>query len=73
MPKTKEQVKYDSSVKRGQIGNVNDTRSDDDDEEEDNPYTMTEEMLRDRLSKRSTGKKWTQVYAGFMGKLTYFN
>lgn len=38
-------------------------------EEEDNPYTITEDMLRERLTKRSTGKKRTQVYAAIMGKL----
>lgn len=38
-----------------------------DDEEEDNPYTITEEMLRERLKKRGSGRLGHQIYAAVMG------
>lgn len=40
----------------------------DDSSEEDNPYTITEDMLRERLHKKSHGKMKTQILAAIIGK-----
>lgn len=39
----------------------------DDEIEEDNPYTITEEMLRERQKNKSSGKFSRQFYAAFLG------
>lgn len=41
------------------------------DEELDNPYNITEDVLRQRLKQRSSGRFITQFYAAVIGKLLY--
>lgn len=56
-----------SAANSQQTSNRNAAAAEDEDEE-DNPYMITEEMLRDRLNKQSTGKLRTQLYATLIGK-----
>lgn len=43
------------------------------DEEFDNPYSITEDVLRQRLKQKSSGRFITQFYAAVIGKLDLIN